>query len=833
MSAEVERRVESILRHMTLEEKIDLLGGVNLFDVRGVPRLSVPVLGTADGPFGVRAGGRSNVMAGGIALAATWNVALAERVGTEIGRDARARGKHFHLAPGVNIYRAPMNGRNFEYYGEDPFLASRIAVGYIRGVQAQGVASTIKHFLGNNSEFGRHITDAVIDERALREIYLPAFEAAVREAQVGAIMTAYNLVNGEHMTQNRRLNVDLVKQEWGFPGVIMSDWNATHDARAAADGGLDLEMPAGKFLNRDQLVPLIQQGTIAQATIDDKVRRILRTAVRFGWLDRPQLDTSIPHYNPQGREVALQTAREAIVLLKNDGPLLPLNHQKIQSLAVIGPNAHPAVPVGGGSATVPPFRTVSVLEGLSTYLGAAADVHYARGIPSLSQVVQATDFATAPTQGQPGLRAEVFHNADLSGDPASIRTDRRVSLGTPLDLVALVTGEMELDAASLAAPKPISTRWTGYYVPPQAGTYDIVVQQDGFSPGGYRLFVDGQPIADCWQMSTAVVEVAAVTLDASPHKVVLEHHSETGLGSPFIRMGIVRQGGWVDRVAEELAAKADVVVLAVGFDPASETEGWDRTFGLPPGQDELIQKVTAVNKHTILVVTAGGAVDMHAWVERVPGLVHVWYPGQEGGTALAEILFGDVNPSGRLPVTFERRWEDNPVHDSYYPQAGTNRVVYKEGVFVGYRGYEHRGAKPLFPFGYGLSYTTFTYSHLSVAPLTGGASPSPPYEVSFDVMNTGRRDGADIAQVYVGDRHAQVPRPAKELKGFVKVHLRPGEAKRVSVTLDEHALSYYAADAKQWRIEPGDFDVLVGRSSEQIELRGTLTVGTAAAPTSQ
>jgi beta-glucosidase len=275
-----------------------------------------------------------------------------------------------------------------------------------------------------------------------------------------------------------------------------------------------------------------------------------------------------------------------------------------------------------------------------------------------------------------------------------------------------------------------------------------------------------------------------------------------------------------------------VVVLAMGFDPASETEGWDRTFGLPPGQDELIQQVTAVNQHTILVVTAGGAVDMQAWVDRVPGLVQVWYPGQEGGTALAEILFGDVNPSGHLPVTFERRWEDNPAHDSYYPDAGTNRVVYKEGVFVGYRGYEARGATPLFPFGYGLSYTTFTYGHLSVTPLTGGASPGPPYEVSFDVTNTGSRDGADVAQVYVGDRHAKVPRPAKEPKGFVKVPLRPGETKRVAVTLDERALSYYDAEAKQWRIEPGDFDVLVGRSSAQIERRGTLRLGTAAAPTS-
>src|SRR5436853_1462039 len=336
---DVERRVEAVLSRMTLEEKIDMLGGVDDFFIRALPRLGLPRLKMADGPVGVRNFGPATAMAGGIALAATWNPALAERVGTEIGRDAKAKGAHFLLGPGVNIYRAPMNGRNFEYFGEDPFLASRIAVGYGKGVQSQGVSATIKHFMGNNSEFDRHHTDSVIDERTIREIYLPVFEAAVKEARVGAIMDSYNLTNGTHLTQNGYLNTNVAKKQWGFDGIMMSDWTSTYDAVAAANGGLDLEMPSGVFLNRKNLEPAIQQGKVSVATIDDKVGRILRTAVRFGWLDRDQTDYSIPRFNVQGRQVALQSARDGMVLLKNDSHLLPLDKTKIKSIAVIGPDA--------------------------------------------------------------------------------------------------------------------------------------------------------------------------------------------------------------------------------------------------------------------------------------------------------------------------------------------------------------------------------------------------------------------------------------------------------------------------------------------------------------
>jgi beta-glucosidase len=812
-AATIERRVESLLSKMTIEEKIDLIGGTDGFFIRGIPRLGLPRLKMADGPMGVRNFGPATAMAAGIGLAATWNTMLAERLGTELGRDARAKGVHFLLAPGVNIYRAPMNGRNFEYFGEDPFLASRIAVGYIKGVQSQGVSATVKHFMGNNSEFDRHRTDSIIDERTMREIYLPVFEAAVKEANVGAIMDSYNLVNGAHLTQNGYLNTDVAKNEWGFRGIIMSDWTSTYDGIAAANGGLDLEMPAGAFMNRKALLPAIEQGKVTVATIDEKVRRILRTAIRFGWLDRDQTDFSIPRYNQQGRSIALAAAREGQVLLKNAGGLLPLNKGKVRSIAVIGPNAYPAVPVGGGSARVEPFVATSILEGISNYLGAAVPVYYARGLTSPSEMADATSFVTEPVNGQPGLRTEYFKSNDLQGTPLVTRTEQHINFRPGI--------RTELPAGSLSA------RWTGYYVVKDSGNYDIFVASSGEDGGYYRLYLDDKVVFDSWATARAAVGQARLALETGAHKIVLEQHGRSQWIGGRFQLGISRNGALVDAGTKKLAASADVVVIAAGFDPGSESEGADRTFSLPPGQEQLIQEIAAVNKNTIVALTSGGNVSMNGWLEQVPALIEMWYPGQEGGRALAEVLFGEVNPSGRLPVTFERRWEDNPAHDSYYPAADTNRVVYKEGVFVGYRGYDKTGTKPLFPFGFGLSYTTFKYSNLEIKSIANRDSANPRYEVSFNVKNTGSAEGADVAQVYLGDTHAKVPRPVKELKGFTKVSLRAGETKRVTVLLEGRALTYYDANGKQWRADAGDFEVLVGRSAEQIELRGKLTLANA------
>jgi beta-glucosidase len=348
--SDVERRVTSILEKMTVEEKIEMLGGMNDFYTRPIPRLGLPSLKMSDGPMGVHDYGLTTAYPAGIALAASWDLDLAHRFGVAMGHDARARGVHFILAPGMNIYRAPMNGRNFEYFGEDPFLASRMAVNEIKGMQGQGVIATAKHFAGNNSEFARMKLSSDIDERTLREIYLPAFEASVKEAKVGAMMDAYNLVNGVYMTANNHLNNEILKEEWGFDGIVMSDWGGTHNGVAAANGGLDLEMPSPLFMNRETLLPALKDGRISIETIDDKVRRILRKAIEFGFFDRQQTDTSIPVYNQEGRQVALEEARSGMVLLKNRGNLLPLDETKLKTIAVIGSDAYPAVISGGGSA---------------------------------------------------------------------------------------------------------------------------------------------------------------------------------------------------------------------------------------------------------------------------------------------------------------------------------------------------------------------------------------------------------------------------------------------------------------------------------------------------
>ncbi|MFL5581883.1 MAG: glycoside hydrolase family 3 C-terminal domain-containing protein [Gemmatimonadaceae bacterium] len=821
---DVEQRVNELLDQMTIEEKLGMLGGVDAFDVPGLPRLGVPRLGTSDSPFGVRATGPATLYPGGIALAATWNPELARRIGTEIGRDMRARGRHYSLGPGVNIYRSPLNGRNFEYFGEDPWLAARMAVAYVAGLQSQGASATVKHFVGNESEYARHVTDARIDERALREIHLPAFEAAVKEARAGAVMSAYNLTNGVQMSANRRLAVEVLKEEWGFDGVLMSDWGGVHDTEGAANGGTDLEMPGPQYFDPAALLPLVRSGRVAEATIDDKVRRLLRNVVRFGWMDRPQLDPSVPRYRASARAAALQGAREAMVLLVNDGPMLPLDRSRVRTVAVIGPTGHPGVPLGWGSAAIPTYHRVSFVEGIGDYLGEAGAVHHARGIPSIANVVARTRFTTEPGGETPGLRVESFATRQMDDAPTKTSVAGAISAGAPLDLAVLAAGE-PLDFSVFGdASRPFVRRWTGWYTPEVAGAHDLVVQLGGFGDAGYRLRVDGRVVADRWSRNHAVLEATTVELDARPHEVALEYHTVHGFGVPFLRMGIVRQGAWVDAAAVEMAARADAVVVAVGFDDQSEAENWDRTFRLPPGQDELIARVAAANRNVVVVLTGGGACDMTRWLERVPAVIQAWYPGQEAGRALAEILFGDVSPSGHLPATFERRAEDNPTFGSYYPAEGSNVVEYREGVFVGYRGYERNGTAPLFPFGHGLSYTTFRYDDLVVSPVAGPSGAGARWEVSFDVTNAGEREGAAVAQVYVRDPEASVPRPPKELEGFAKVALRPGETRRVTVPLTLRSLAFYDVEAAQWRAEAGTFEVLVGGSSADTPLRERLTL---------
>ncbi|AXC10610.1 Beta-glucosidase [Acidisarcina polymorpha] len=816
---------DAILGKMTPEQKIDYIGGTG-FAIRAEPELGLPALEMSDGPVGVRSnsGFRSTTYAGGIGLAATWNPELAEEVGAGIGKDARARGIHFMLGPGVNIYRSPRNGRNFEYFGEDPFLSAAMAVGYIDGMQKQGVSSTVKHYLGNNSEFLRHDSDSIIDERSLREIYMPAFEAAVKKAHVGAIMDSYNLTNGQHMTQNSYFNTEIARKEWGFNGVVMSDWVATYDGVAAANGGLDIEMPTGAFMNRKNLLPALKDGRVKQATIDEKVRHIVDTANRFGWLapGYQQTDLSLSTYDLNNQEVALNAAREGIVLLKNEGKLLPLDKTKVKTILVVGPDAYPAVPVGGGSAGVVPFHGVSDLEGIAGYLGNNAVVYYERGLPTIPDLAAQTNFTTTAHGGKAGLIVQSFNNAELSGPAATTKTISHInSAGFTWQTM---TEDMDTILAlfSSGAKHEVSRRWIGYYTAKTSGTYEIGVQSSGEGAGS-RVYLDDKLIIDDWRLCRAFQPTLTVQLSAGPHKVVVEDN-QTSMFGGRIRLAIADQATLVSAAAKTLAAKADVVVVAAGFDQDSESEGSDRTFGLPFGQEELIKEISAANKNTIVAVTSGGNVDSLAWLDKVPAYLEQWYGGEGSGRALAEVLFGDVNPSGHLPATFERKAEDNPTFANYYPEGDSKKVTYKEGIFVGYRGYEKNGVKPLFPFGYGLSYTTFKYGNLTVNQ-DGGSGGN--YTVAFDVTNTGDRAGATVAQVYVADDHTSIAHAAKQLKGFSKVNLKPGETQHLSVTLDARAFAYYDVSAKRWRVSPGNFGILVGESSVDLPLSGSVSVSAA------
>jgi beta-glucosidase len=804
-AVEVERRVDAILSKMTLDEKLTIIGGINDFYIQGFPRLGLPALRMSDGPLGVHDYGPTTAYPAGIALAASWDTELARRVGVSMGRDARARGVHFILAPGLNIYRAPMNGRNFEYFGEDPYLASRMGVSSVEGIQSQDVIATVKHFAANNMEYGRLDHSSDVDERTLREIYLPAFESSVKEAKAGAVMDGYNLVNGLYMTQNNTLNNVILKKEWGFDGILMSDWGATHDGIAAANAGLDLEMPSAAFMNKRALTPAIQSGEVSLATIDDKVRRILRKAIQFGFYDREQTDRSIPLYDLRSRELALEEARSGMVLLKNENHLLPLDKKKIKTVAVLGPNAYPAVIGGGGSSLAKPFNSVSYLEGISDYLGKDVHVAYITEDAPLEDIVAGTEFVTTPG-GPRGLQGEYFNNDELSGQPALVRTDERIAFhwgeGSYID-----SGPVD----------HFSVRWTGYFIPATGDDYKFYVSADD----GVRLYVNGERVIDDWQRHGETLDTYSQRLEAGKaYKIRLEYFE--GVGTATAQFGIAPASRALGKETRALAEKADAVILCMGFDPSSESEGGDRTFRLPGGQDNFIQQIAEVNKNVVVVLTAGGNVEMSRWIDNVPALLHAWYPGQEGGTAVAQILFGDYSPSGKLPASFERRWEDNPTFNSYYPKTGEKRVTYSEGIFLGYRHYDRSTVKPRFPFGFGLSYTTFEYSDLKVSP--AAADTGVPVTIAFNVKNTGLREGAEIAELYVGDSHSAMPRPIKELKGFAKVQLKPGETKRLTLTLDQRAFSYYDAGKGAWKAEPGDFGILVGSSSAHMELQGQFSL---------
>lgn len=705
-SKPIEERVEDALPRLTLKEKIALVHAQSKFSSAGVPRLGIPEFWMTDGPHGVRpevlwdewnqAGWTNDSCVAFPALtclAATWNPEMSLLYGQSIGEEARYRNKTVLLGPGVNIYRTPLNGRNFEYMGEDPYLSAHMVVPYIQGVQQNGVAACVKHFALNNHEVNRHTTNVIVDDRALYEIYLPAFKAAVQEGKAWAIMGSYNLYKGQHCCHNQYLLNDILKGEWGFDGVVISDWGGAHDTDQAITNGLDMEFgswtnglsngASNAYDNYYLAMPYlqrIQEGKVGTKELDDKVRRILRLAFRT------TMNTSRPWgaiLSPEHYEAARRIGEEGIVLLQNEGGLLPINLDKAKKIAVIGENAIKMMTVGGGSSSLKVQREISPLDGIRQRVGNQVEVVYARG-----------------------------------------------------------------------------------YV--------------GDASGEYNGVVTGQNLKD----------------DRTPDELIAE--------------------------AVKVAADADYVIFIGGLNKSAnqDCEDTDRAgLGLPYGQDDVIQALAKVNRNLIVVNISGNAVAM-PWVKEVPAIVQDWYLGSEAGSALAAVLVGDVNPSGKLPFTFPVKLEDNAAYAlGEYTGVRSDTVInikYNESIFVGYRWADkQKKSKPLFAFGHGLSYTTFEYGKPVADAKT--MSPDGKLTVKVTVKNTGSREGQEVVQLYIADKKSSLPRPLKELKGFKKIKLTPGESKEVSFVIDKEALSFFDDTKHAWIAEPGKFEAIIAASAADVK----------------
>lgn len=696
-------KIEEIISELKLEEKVAMVHAAGLFRNGSVERLGIPSLYMSDGPMGVRNEfpNASWVPVGNTddyvtylpsisALACTWNRNLAYEEGNILGKEARGRGKDIILAPGINIVRSPLGGRNFEYMSEDPYLTAQLAVPYIKGVQENDVAACVKHFAVNSQETERLNVDVVIDERAVREIYLPAFEAAVKEGNSYSIMSAYNKLWGLHCSHNKWLLRDVLEKEWGYDGVLVSDWSAISDTKLAAEAGMDIEMSVtdnfDEYFFANPLIRAVKEGEIKEELIDEKVRKILKLMYRLNMFSD---ERKSGEYNSfESRRKTLDIARESVILLKNEENLLPLN-KKVKKVAVIGQNANIRHCEGGGSAEVKSLYEVTPLMGIKMLLGGNCEVAYAKGYTH--------DF---------NKRKAVNEEA--------------IELAKNSDVVIFIGG--------------------------------LKHTKEDFS-----LFQNAL-------------------------------HS----------------------------TKEDNMVVNI------DSEGNDKTdMKLPYNQDEIINSLLEVNPNTIVVITAGSPVDMSSWVDKSKALVNVSYNGMEGGRALAEVLFGDVNPSGKLTVTIPKKLEDSPAH-SIGEFPGEAQVRYDEGIFVGYRYFSTYDVEPQFVFGHGLSYTEFRYNDIKVNLTEENEKINA--TVKFKVTNIGEKEGAEVAQVYVNDVESSVKRPVIELKGFEKVRLMPGESKEVTINLDKKSFAFYSDEENSWIVEDGKFNILIGSSSTDIRLEESINI---------
>ena len=798
--------IASLLDRMTLEEQVSLLSGADFWTSVPIPRLGVPAVKVSDGPNGARGGifkdGPSTAcFPAGIALASTWSPELLQATGAALGAEAQLKGARVLLAPTVNLHRTVLNGRNFECHSEDPWLSSEMAVAYVRGVQSTGVAATIKHFVGNESEYQRMSMSSDIPERALRELYLLPFERAVKEAGVWAVMTSYNRLDGTFAADHRRLVTEVLREEWGFDGLVMTDWFAEHDTVASVLAGTDLEMPGPTRQRGDKLVQAVKEGRLPAQAVRDCAERVLRLMERVGSFADPSIPAERADDLPAHRALIRQLGAEGAVLLKNDGNTLPLAPKPGQKVAVIGIAATVPQIMGGGSATVNAHYRVAPLDALRAQWPDAtfthhpgADIH--RWVPVIQKPVH-FDF---------------FDSTDLSGPVVSSQTlpnSEQMWIG---QLPEGVQGSH------------FSARATIVYTAEKAGIHQFSLICAGLS----RAFIDGELAVDAWSdwcrgepYFTWGCEELLHERELSAGQVchiAVEYSTATPEDVPFraLRFGAHRKHSEVD-VAEavQAAREADVAIVFAGLNAEWDNEGLDRrSLALPHGQNGLIAEVAAANLRTVVVLQTGSPVTL-PWLAQVPAVLQAWYPGQECGNAIADVLLGVAEPGGRLPQSWPLSLADMVGHGSPALYPGENgHVHYAEGVFIGYRHYRRAELPVQFPFGHGLSYSQFSVGALRGVPET--VQPGDRIQIEVDVQNIGARAGSTVLQLYVSDPVASVERPPRELKAFAKLTLAAGEKATARLALDMRALAFYDETAKTWKAEAGTFALHLGTSADDI-----------------
>lgn len=821
-----EFEIEDVLKKLELSEKVSLLSGIDFWHTAPVHRLGVPSIRVSDGPNGVRGtrffqGVPAACLPCGTGLAATWDTDLIHKGGELQGAEAKAKGAVVILGPTTNMQRSPLGGRGFESFSEDPYLAGAMTAATVNGIQSTGVGATVKHFVTNDQEHQRMSVDSIVTERALRELYLLPFQIAQRDSKPWCYMTAYNKLNGTHLSENPRILQKILREEWGFEGLVMSDWFGTYSAAESVKAGLDLEMPGPSYARGAQVSQAINSGKLFEKDLDACVREVLRLIKRTHPLGIPENAPETTVDSPETAKLLRTIGSNGIVLMKNEKNILPFNKEK--TTAVIGPNAAIAAFSGGGSASLLPYYARSPLEGVEA---ACKKVKYTLGapgwksLPLLSQRAKTAD-------GKKGLDMRVYL------DPPS-KSDRKA-----FDHLHLTKSDALLVDYS-HPEKPSNDLFyatiEGTVTPEETTDYEFSLSVAGTG----KIFVDGKIVVDNetkqhpgdsffgagTRDETGRIKLhkgkdyhVCVTFGTLP-TMTFGNKGATAFGAGGFRIGFERVVDYkqeLDR-AVSLAKEVDQVVLCMGLNSDWESEGYDRSsMDLPTGSDELIQAVCSANPNTVVVVQSGTPVTMHKWVDNANALVQAWYGGNETGNAIADVVFGETNPSGKLPLSFPIRNEDNPAFLNFRAERG--RALYGEDIYIGYRFYEKTKKEVGFAFGHGLSYTTFELSDLSVK------DGKDEIVVTAKVSNTGKVAGAEVVQVYIAQKAPSINRPPKELKGFAKVHLKAGEKEKVDIKISKkYATSFWDEREEKWVSEKDEYEVLVGNSSQRVERAGVVKV---------